>query len=378
MRRIYLDHAATAPLEPSVRKKMLPWLDCGNASSLSLEGRRAKAAIDEAREVIAEALGCEFGEVIFTSGATEAANAAILGIALRNQAEGRSSVAISSAEHHCVIETGPLLRRLGVAVKVLPADGSGLVDPECLAGLEPGLLCAMHANNELGSIADIKKISRVAKAAGLLFFCDAVQTFMVPGCWPFGKLAQMVDLAAISAHKIGGPKGIGALYVRAGLKPVPLAVGGGQEREMRAGTENVAAIVGFAEAVKLRRKSQETRLPLRDRFLAALRATGAVPSLMAGVPCLPGHVHVRWPGIQAETLLIRLDQMGIAAASGAACSSGSTEPSHVLLAAGYSVEEAKEGVRFSFGLHTAPEDLDEAARRIAEAVSAIRRMHGVG
>lgn len=365
--RIYLDHAATTPLAPAVREAMLPWLDAGNASSLHAEGRRAKDAIDAAREALSRRLGCEFGEVVFTSGGTEAANFAILGTALANRDPHRRRILLGAAEHHCVLHTRPLLERLGYEVDLIPVDRYARINPDALAGLlseDVLLVSTMHANNELGTINDVPAIAALVKAAGAYHHVDAVQTFLALP-WQVADLGA--DFVSISAHKANGPKGVGALYVKAGVKPTPISVGGGQEREMRAGTENVAAIVGFSAVIPLPRSNPS---PLRDAFEADLQelATFTVPP---EVPRLPGHSHLRVPNVRAEILLILLDRMGVAASSGAACSSGAVEPSHVLLAAGFTSEEAKEGLRFSFGSQTSREEADEAAHRMRLAISQI-------
>jgi cysteine desulfurase len=371
--RIYLDHAATTPLLPQAREAMLPWLDCGNPSSLYAEGRAAKAAIDQAREIVSAALGCEFGEVLFTSGGTEAANTALLGAAVANEDKGRNKICISAAEHHCVLGVAPALQKLGYSVEMLPVNSEALaalkqpLDPSTL------LVAVMHANNELGTINQMADILPATKEAGALLFVDAVQTFGHQLPTPLLDAmpsAERPDLLSVSAHKIGGPKGVGALFIRAGTKLKPLISGGGQEREMRGGTENVAAIVGFAAAIQHWRVDSGRLAQTRDIFETLLQGAGAVPTVTRAER-LPGHCHVRFPGIDAETLLIGLDLAGVAASSGAACSSGSVEPSHVLLACGYDERQAKEGLRFTFGPDSTPEEAQEAARRIAAVVTSI-------
>lgn len=373
MKRIYLDHAATTPLLPEVRQAMLPWLsdEFGNPSSLYHEGRRARHAIDESREVVSGALGCLFAEVLFTSSGTEAANLAIVGAALANEDPSRRRVLLGAAEHHCVLYTQPLLERLGYRVELIPVDTYARVDFDRLAsmiGPDVLMVSVMHANNELGTWQPVSGVVELARPHGVLVHCDAVQTLGSDRVHE----AMGADLVSFSAHKVYGPKGVGAIYVRAGTKVKPLSVGGGQEREMRAGTENVAGIVGFGEAC---RHLSPPSGPARDAFLDRL----LVPEkgFLASVPdrdlVLPGHAHVRFPGASAETMLIRLDRMGISASSGAACSSGSLEPSHVLLACGYSETEAKEGLRFTFGRSTTVEDALEAADRVIQAAAAIRK-----
>jgi cysteine desulfurase len=369
-KRIYLDYAATSPLRAEVRKAMLPWLESGNPSSLHVDGRRAKGAIDQARERVSTALGCEFGECLFTSGATESANAAIIGAAVANEDPTRRRVLISAAEHHCVLHTQSMLERLGYQVTLLPVGRDTRPDFERSASeltSDVLLIAVMHANNETGAITDVASISEKAHETGILVFSDAVQTFT--------KIPNLVkklkaDLIAVSAHKIGGPQGAGALYVKAGTKLKSFIGGGGQERELRGGTENVAGIVGFAAAVTLPMSDAMTK-SARDALLKRLVAGGAVPTLSPETPTLNTHCHVRFPGVESESMLIRLDRAGVSASAGAACSSGSLEASHVLLAAGFSEAEAKEGLRFTLGPGIGPNDAILAADRIIQTAQAI-------
>lgn len=338
MSRVYLDHAATSPLLPAAREAMLPWLDGANPSSLHLEGRRSKAAIDEAREVLASALRADFGEVIFTSSGTEAANLAILGAALAHEGS-RRRILFSAAEHHCVLHTQPALERLGFTVERLPVNQVAETDLNALEerlGDDVLLVSVMHANNETGTVQPVEEVTKLCSQNGALFVCDAVQSFLtlpVPDA----------DLVTVAAHKIGGPRGVGAVRIRAGTKIKPLLAGGGQEREVRGGTENVAGVVGFAAAVL--NQPSDDRAKLRDAFEAALpEFTWTRPPHR-----LPGHAHGRIAGRMAETALIAFDRAGLSASSGAACSAGSVEPSHVMMACGYSESEAREGLRFTFG-----------------------------
>ncbi len=376
MKRIYLDHAATSPMPPPVAEAMEPWLRerFGNPSSLYQEGRQAKDEIDRAREGLSDALGCLFGEVLFTSCGTEAANMALIGAALANQDPSRNRILLGAAEHHCVLHTAPMLQNLGYQVDLIPVDRNAWINPESIVDLINDtvlLVAVMHANNEVGTINPVDQLVPTAHQAGSLFFCDAVQTF---GTVPFKAKELGPDMMSFSAHKIGGPKGAGALYLRSGVKINPLIVGGGQEREMRAGTENVAAIAGFAAAVA-KPQNPEAKRTARDAFLSKLRDLrddwGSTVS--TGTETLPGHAHLRFPGITAESLLILLDRMGISASSGAACSSGSLEPSHVLLACGYSQSEAEEGLRFTFGRGNSVDEAEMAAVIVAEAADQIRR-----
>jgi cysteine desulfurase len=380
MSRIYLDFAATTPLLPEARQAMEPWLgeSFGNASSLHQDGRKARQAVDESREILSGALGCLFAEAIFTSGGTEAANTAMIGVALGNTDSRRTRILISAVEHHCVLHTAPMLHRLGYRVETLPVDRCGVLDLEALdqAVLDDVLLVSvMHANNEIGTIQPVQEVSSIARQHGALFHCDAVQTFLsLP--WTVEDLGA--DLISISAHKTYGPKGAGVLYVRAGTQLTPLLTGGGQEREMRAGTENVAAIAGFGAALAAlsHAENRKRTRAARDLFVARLeelRPEGLQWTVSRDLT-LPGHAHLRFEGLSAESMLILLDRLGVSASSGAACSAGSLEPSHVLLACGYSPEEAKEGLRFTFGATTTETEAARAAEIVAEAAGKLRAL----
>lgn len=371
--RIYLDYAATSPLLPEAHAEMEQWLleGFGNPSSLHAEGRKARGAIDLAREIVSGALGCLFAECLFTSGGTEAANLAILGIGALERTPRK--FVFGAAEHHCVLSCAKPLARLGHEVVIAPVDRWGLVDLSALESLASGaaLISVQHANNEIGTIQPVEKVAEVARRNGAMFHCDAVQTFLNLPNFDFHNLEA--DFITISAHKVGGPKAVGAIVVRAGVKPEPILLGGGQEREMRGGTENVAGIAGFGAAVRARSGKDSSKRVARDAFLDRLIDSGFVPTVPDRDLVLDGHAHGRFPGIDAETALIRLDQAGIAASSGAACSSGSLEPSHVLAACGYTREECREGLRFTFGPDsTIPMALD-AADRVSAAIEQIRR-----
>ncbi|QYK52032.1 MAG: cysteine desulfurase [Fimbriimonadaceae bacterium] len=381
MDRIYLDHAATTPLLPEVREAMLPWLSdgFGNPSSLHSEGRRARAAVDQSREILSELLGCLFGEIVFTSCGTEAANLGVIGGALSARDQfGGYEVILAAAEHHCVLHTQPFLERLGFKVLIAPVDREAKVDMNWLDDhIRPrtALVSVMHANNELGTLNPIDEIGKMCRREKMFFHIDAVQTF--PDTWRVDDFEA--DLLTISAHKFYGPKGVGLLYARSGVKPTPLIVGGGQEREVRAGTENVAGIVGAGAAAQIvagwgdwRSQVAECRdafeSELGDEFVASVKHSER----------LAGHSHVRYPGVDAETALIRLDREGISASSGAACSSGSLEPSHVLAACGYTEEESKEGLRFTFGKTNTVEQAKHAGKIVRETLAEIssrRKVH---
>ena len=361
---VYLDHNATTPLAPSVREAMLPWLGVrfGNASSRHEYGRAARRAIDEARQQVADAVGAVHGEIVFTSGGSEANNLLLKGYAERSR-PGR--LAVGASEHPCVLKPAEQLARRGWQVEQLPVDPEGLilfpVYAEILAR-RPALVSVMLANNETGVVQDIAALARVAREAGAYFHSDAVQAF--------GKLAldfrvlngAGVNALSLSAHKIGGPQGAGALVLDKRLDLDPLIAGGGHERGLRSGTENVAAIVGFGEASRLVRETQAERARaltvLRDRLVAALSSLGArVFGLRA--ERLPNTVYFSLPGIDGETLVAQLDRAGFAVASGAACSSANPEPSHVLQAMGVDPLLARGAVRVSLGATTQDAELEE-------------------
>lgn len=357
---------------------MEPWIGGpSNPSSLHFEGRSARSAIDRARETVSSAFGCLFGEIVFTSSGTEAANLALLGAALANSNSSRRRMLMAAAEHHCVLHTAPLLQRLGYTVDLIPVTREGQVTEAALTeliGEDVLLVSVMHVNNELGTINPVEHLAELARSRGALFHCDAVQSFpFVP------KVSEWsVDLVSVSAHKLGGPPGVGALMMRSGVQVQPLVLGGGQEREMRAGTETTVGIVGFGAAVESA-LSQEpayaARSVTRDRLASILVEAGFLPTVKEA-PVSGGHFHCRLPSVDAESFLIRLDREGVSASSGAACSSGSLEPSHVLLACGYSAIESKEGLRFTLGVETSLEEAEEAARRVLVAKNEVLAARG--
>ena len=361
--RIYLDHAATTPLRPEVRAAMEPYLSAdgfGNPSSLHADGQRAKRALDAARDTLAQALGGQFSEITFTSGGTEADNAALVGILL---ARGRGSHLVTTrVEHEAVGETARFLETLGFGVTFVPVDEWGRVAPQAVADAltdQTVLVSVMHANNEVGTIQPLREIAAIVHARGAYFHTDAVQTF---GQLPVNVHALGADLLSVSAHKIYGPKGAGALYVRSGVPIAPLLHGGGQERERRAGTENVPAIVGFGEAVRRllpEREDEAARLTkMRNLFLAALNQH--IPGIILNghsTERLPNNLNVSFPGLDAETLLLTLDRAGVSASSGSACTSGSIEPSHVLTAMGLPDARVKSAIRLTLGRGTTIEEV---------------------
>ena len=370
--RIYLDHAATTPLRSEARAAMESYLsaDFGNPSSLHHDGQQAKRALDHSRDILAGTLGCEFSEIAFTSGGTEADNAALLGIILANRSHGGHLIT-TQIEHEAVGNTARFLQTLGFSVTFLPVDALGCVSPQSVAdALTPQtvLVSVMHASNEVGTIQPLRQIADVVHPRGAYLHTDAVQTF---GQLPVKVDDLGVDLLTVSAHKIYGPKGAGALYVRSGVPFEPLLHGGGQERGRRSGTENVAAIAGFAEAVRLmlpEREAEADRITgLRDTLLGLLREH--IPGVVLnGHPTerLPNNLNVSFPGLDAESLLLSLDRAGISASSGSACASGSIEPSHVLTAMGLPEDRVNSAVRFTLGRSTTREEIDRTVEILAE------------
>lgn len=379
--RIYLDYAATTPLRPEVRDAMEPFLSAGgfgNPSSLHTDGQQAKRALDTARDILANALGCRFSEISFTSGGTESDNAALVGVLLANKSRGNHLVT-TQIEHEAVTETARFLETLGFRVTYLPVDEFGTVSPQSVAEAltdETILVSVMHANNEVGTVQPLREIAGIVHACGALLHTDAVQTF---GLLPVTVGALGADLLTLSAHKIYGPKGIGALYVRSGIAIEPLLHGGGQERERRSGTENVAAVAGFGEAVRLllpERAAEAERLTaLRDRLWTGL--SQRIPSVVLnGHPTnrLPNNLNFSLPGLDAETLLLSLDRAGVSASSGSACTSGSIEPSHVLSAMGLPNARLKSALRLTLGRGTTAEEID---RTVEILVGIAERLGGV-
>jgi cysteine desulfurase len=372
MERIYLDFNATTPLDPRVLEAMLPVLQStfGNASSIHWFGQRARALVEEARETVAAFVGADSGEIVFTGGGTESDNAALRG-ALAAAPPGRRKVLVSATDHHAVTHTAEALRREGASVVVIRSQTNGSVDLEDLAAkLDDAtlLVAVMAANNEVGIVQPSEEVAQLAHARGALFLSDAVQA---AGKLPLDVNDPPVDLMALSAHKLYGPKGVGALYVRRGTRIKPLIHGGGQERNRRAGTENVAAVVGFAAAVRLANAdlaSESRRLRgLRDRIEQRLvERAGAERN--GGEPRVPNTTSLSFPGVEAERLVMALDLAGVAVSTGAACSAGAIEPSHVLKAMGLPPARVQSSVRISLGRSTTPDEIDEAAARIEKAV----------
>jgi cysteine desulfurase len=380
MHRIYLDNNATTPLLPDVFEAMRPYFgeQFGNASSIHHHGQQTRAAVEDARESVAALLGCRAAEIVFTSGGTEADNLAIAGLIAAGD-----HVITSSIEHHAVLLSCRHLEEIGAEVTVLPVDGRSVIDPSDVArALRPNtkLISVMMANNETGVLQPVEKIGAIAAEAGVYFHTDAVQAF--------GKVAIDVkrigcQALSISGHKIHAPQGVGALYVQKGTKIHPLFYGGRHERSLRAGTENVAGIVGMGKAAQLAKQGldrgdDKKMAAMRDRLqqgiLAQIEEAGVNGS---GVMRVPNTANIHFDHIDGEALVIALDLKGLAVSTGAACSSGAIEPSHVLLAMGLRRDQARASVRFSLGRQTANEDIDFALALVAETVARLRELSPV-
>ncbi len=363
---IYLDHAATTPLDPDVLEAMLPYFrrHPGNPSSIHQLGRNALQALDDAREQVALVLGCTHREVIFTGGGSESVNLALKGAAFARRDEGRGThLIVSAIEHHAVLHTAEYLEHFGFTVTILPVDAAGLVRPDDLrAALRPDTVLAsvIYANNEIGTVQPIAELGAICREHGVLLHTDAVQA---PGCLPLDVETLQVDLLSLTAHKFYGPKGVGVLYARRGTPLLPQINGGGQERRRRAGTENVPGIVGLAAALsraEARRPAYIARMAsLRDRLISGVLAR--IPqSWLNGDPLhrLPTNANLGFACVEGESVLLLLDQAGICASSGSACTAGALEPSHVLTALGLSADLANGSVRFSLGQSTSEAEID--------------------
>jgi cysteine desulfurase len=378
MKRIYFDHNATTPLAPEALAAMLPYLteEYGNASSIHAYGQNARGAVEQARSSVAALVGARAADIMFTSGGTESNNHAILGVVAA--APGKLKHVITCAiEHVAVLDTCRAVAKSGVDLTVLPVDREGLVRPEDVRNAirpETVLISLMLANNEIGTIEPIEEIGKIAARKGIAFHTDAVQA---AGKIPIDVNKLGVDLLSISAHKFCGPKGVGALYIRKGTRLGPLMYGGHSERDRRPGTEDVAAIAGMGKAADLAQAglandSKRVR-ELRDRLEQGL--LGRVPQSWingARAPRVPNTANLTFPFIEGESMVIALDLKGIACSTGAACSSGALEPSHVLLALGLAPEDARATLRLSLGHQTTEEEIDFALETIPPVIERLR------
>jgi cysteine desulfurase len=376
---VYLDYAATTPMMDEVIEAMLPYQQqyFGNPSSVYGAGREAKKGLEEAREKVAEAIGGQPSEIVFTAGGTEADNLALKG-AIAKTDPRRRHIITTSIEHHAVLHSAEWLERQGYRVTFLPVDGNGLVNLDALkASLSPetAIVSVMLANNEVGTIQPLREVVDLVKEhSRALVHTDAVQGL---GKIPVDVEALGVDMAAFAAHKLGGPKGVGALYLRRKTAITPQLHGGGQERELRSGTPNVAGIVGFGVAAEISAAEiteQGDRLgEIRDRLQARiLEAIPRVTVNAAGAPRVPGTLSVCIQGVEGESLLLMLDSKGVAASSGSACASGSLEPSHVLMAMGIAPEMAHGSLRLSLGRGSVDLDVEAVVETLSQVVTRLR------
>ena len=380
MKRIYLDYTATTPTRPDVVKAMLPYFTdvFGNPSSIHSYGQEGKGAIEEARVKVAELIGAQDEEIVFTSGGTEADNFALKGVAYANEKKGNHIIA-SPIEHHAVMETCKFLEQRGFRVTFLPVDEYGMVDPDDVRRAitsETILISVMHANNEIGTIEPIAEIGKLAREAEICFHTDAVQTV---GHIPVDVDEFGVDLLSLSAHKLCGPKGVGALYIRKGTKLTPFMHGGEQERRRRASTENIPGIVGMGKAVELVRQEMseeaERLTLLRDRLIKGLMEQIDHVHLNGHPRArLPNNVNVSIDFVEGESMVLNLDLEGICASTGSACSSASLEPSHVLLATGVLPEQAHGSLRLTLGRWTIEEDIQRVLEVLPRIVAKLRAM----
>lgn len=381
MKRVYLDYSATTPLSPEVLEAMRPHFleNYGNASSIHHFGRKARAVLDQSREYIASFLGARYDELYFTSGGTESDNHAVKGVALAGKRSGRVHLVVSAVEHQAVLQPALSFGKEGFKVDLLPVDRDGIVNLTELRRLvspSTALVSIMHANNEVGTIQPLREISDVAHKAGAAVHTDSVQSL--------GKIQVNVgelgvDILTVSAHKIYGPKGIGALYIKRGTKIQPLIEGGGQEQNRRAGTENVPLVAGFAKAMALTKESMDRGDPDRCKQLKERlreRLTREFPGLMInGHPTLtlPTILSISFDSsatkVDGEALIMGMDLEGVAVTSGSACASGTLEPSHVLLAMGHDVDTARATIRFSLGRETTEEEVDYAVDALHRVVT---------
>lgn len=379
MRKIYLDNAATTALSPKVLEAMMPYLTTvyGNPSSVHAFGQEAKKGLDMARDQVAAALNCTPGEIIFTGGGTESDNTAILGVAEKYKAKGKHIIT-TSVEHHAVLHTCEHLQKQGYDVTYLPVDEHGRVTAQQVKDAiraDTILVTVMFANNEVGTIMPVPEIAAMCREKGVLFHTDAVQAV---GHIPVDVKEMGIDLLSLSAHKFHGPKGVGVLYCRKGLKLPSYIMGGAQEKGRRAGTENVAGIVGLGAAITLAyanmAENAAKMTALRNRLMAGLAQIPEVKLNGHPTERLPNNVNYSMKYIEGESILLKLDLSGIAASSGSACTSGSLDPSHVLLAMGLPHEIAHGSVRLTLGDDTTQEDIDYTIEKLKEIVAYLRAM----
>ena len=379
MDRIYLDHNATTPVDPEVAEAMLPWLGegFGNASSVHSFGREAKVALEQAREQIASFINCEPAELYFTSGGTESDNMAVFGTAYQLRGK-KNHLIVGATEHHAVLEPAEYLaHKDGFKLDLLPVDGDGFSsadDLHRLVGDQTALVSIMHANNETGAVQDLAALTAVTREKGVLFHTDAVQS---TGKIEVDVVQLGVDMLSLTGHKIYGPKGTGALFIRKGVKIAPLFFGGSHEKKRRPGTENVAGVIGLAKTLEIAGRCMEEDYrriqDLADYFID--RVTSAIPDVFLNGPRknrIPQTANLSFAGIEGESIVLSLDIDGIACSAGSACTSGATEPSHVLLAMGKPKVRSQGAIRFSMGRSTTKEQLDYVIAKLGPVVQRLR------
>lgn len=386
--RIYLDHAATTPVDPAVVQVMMPYFSggFGNPSSIYQSGQQSHAALDRARSQVATVLGCRTSEIIFTSGATESIGLALRGAAWAAKLSAPDStphIVSTVVEHHAVLHTLDALERQGFRITLVPCDAQGRVNPaDVIAAIEPEtcLVSVMLANNEVGTIQPVAEIGAEMRSRGILMHTDAVQA---AGSIPINVQTLNVDLLSLSAHKFYGPKGVGVLYARKGVQLESTQEGGGQESGRRGGTENVPLIVGMGEAIARAEQSRDEYVAyateLRDALWLAIQERVAGVSLNgpeSGAGRLPNNLNITIEGVQGETVLLSLDMMGIEASAGSACTTGNSEPSHVLLSMGLDEEAARASLRLTVGRGNSIDEMYQAADVLSEVIDRIRTLAG--
>jgi cysteine desulfurase len=383
MKRIYLDHAATTPVERRVIDAMMPYLDrdFGNASSLYHHGQQAMLALEDARKNVARLINADPDEIVFTSGGTESDNTAVIGVAMAKKEEGKHIIT-TKIEHHAILETCRYLEKRGFSVTYLDVDGHGMVDPEDVERSitdKTILVSVMHVNNEIGTVEPVGEIGKMCRKNGVYFHTDAVQGF---GKIPIDVKSMDIDLLTASSHKIYGPKGVGILFMRKGISIEPLMHGGNHEKRMRAGTENIPGIVGFGKACMIAGKDMRSE---------AERLTGLRKELVKGIleipgsylnghpeKRLPGNANFRFEGIEGEALVLRLDAVGIEASTGSACSSRELKPSHVLTSIGLRPEQAHGSLRITLGRGTTKQDIGYVIKTLPGVIKDLRRISPFG
>lgn len=377
-KRIYLDYAATTPVDERVLSAMMPYFSqkYGNSVSMHSEGRETGIAVEQSRKVVADFIGADINEVYFTGSATESNNTVLKGVMRANKEKGNHLI-ISAIEHDCVMNSAKYLKKQGMEVTMLPVDKFGLINlDELRRAIKPNtvLVSIMHANNEIGVIQDIGKIGEICRKRGVLFHTDAAQSF---GKEKINVVDQKIDLLTASAHKIYGPKGAAVLYVKKGIKIEPLLHGGGHESGLRSSTVNVAAVVGLAKAVEIYEKEGSTEndrlMKMRDRLIDSILGNIDNTSLNGDkTKRLANNVNISFNFVEGESLMLALDDMGLAVSTGSACSSNTLDPSHVIMAIGAGVEAAHGSIRFSLGRETTEKDIDYLLEVLPGVVNRLR------